>query len=140
MKIFGKFKKDFIILFFLIVFIGQYFNFFYNFYFVFNNTYTKRMEYHYGYCAKESYGYLSKINKKFIINDNIKILNNELFPSSNWFFWKDKVNVDENYLIILNYHIKINQDGDKKQISENINLANYDVLDKEGNCFFLKKK
>ena len=98
------------------------------------------MEYHYGYCAKESYGYLSKINKQFTIKENIKILNNELFPSSNWFFWKDKVNVDENYLIILNYYIKINQDGDKKQISENINLANYDVLDKEGNCFFLKKK
>ena len=140
MRTFGKFKKDFIILFFLIVFIGQYFNFFYNFYFVFNNNYNQRMEYHYGYCAKESYGYLSKINKQFTIKENIKILNNELFPSSNWFFWKNKSSVNENYLIILNYHNNINQTGEKKQISENINLAHYDILDNEGNCFFLKKK
>ena len=97
------------------------------------------MEYHYGYCSKESYGYLSKIDKKFKIKDNIKILNNELFPSSNWFFWKNKANLNGNYIIVLNYFNNINQTGDQKQISEDINLVNYDVLDNEGNCFFLKK-
>ncbi len=104
-----------------------------------NNNYSERMEYHYGYCAKESFGYLAKINKNFKIKENIKILNNELYPSSNWFFWKNKKNINENYLILLNYHYKINQNINKKQITENINFAEYNILDSEGNCFFMKK-
>jgi len=75
-----------------------------NIYSIYLYSYNARLLNNYGYCEKESYGYLEKINKN-IHNRNIYSYNFGNFPrSSSVFFFKLENNFDENKVIILNYY------------------------------------
>ena len=58
----------------------------------------------YGFCEKESYGYLEKIHNKYNSKVNIHSYNFEDYPkSSSVFFYNKNFEFDNNKLIILNY-------------------------------------
>ncbi len=69
-----KKKTNFVLLLTLIVFL-IFSNFFYNFYYVATTNLYDRMNYHYGYCNKNGFGFISQINKKYKFKKNIKIYN-----------------------------------------------------------------
>lgn len=109
-----------------------------NFYNILRNDYDKRIVNIYGFCEKESYGYLKYLNEKFKINTNIDSYNFEDFPkSSSVFFYKVNYKFDKSKIIILNYNSdnKFHKDYfDKK-------FFNYKIIDNYKNkCLFLEKR
>jgi hypothetical protein len=109
-----------------------------NFYNILKNDYDKRIVNIYGFCEKESYGYLKYLNEKFKINTNIDSYNFEDFPkSSSVFFYKVNYKFDKSKIIILNYNSdnKFHKDYFDKKFS------NYKVIDNYKNkCLFLEKR
>ena len=91
----------------------------------------------YGFCEKESYGYLEKIHNNYNSNVNIDSYNFEDYPkSSSVFFYNRNYKFDKNKLIILNY------DSDnlnhKKFFLQN--FSQYKILDNYKNrCFLMEK-
>ena len=132
--------KSIIIYLILIIIFSHLTNLFYNTYFILKNDYEKRLVFHYGNCGKESYGYLSSINKKFKINENINVINKEDYPSSKWFFYKVNRPTSNEYLIMLNYKNKVKFLGGKNYLTLNgSDPSRYEIIDNYENCFFLKK-
>tara|TARA_Y100001949_G_scaffold132543_1_gene114048 strand:+ start:87 stop:479 length:393 start_codon:yes stop_codon:yes gene_type:complete len=113
----------------LLLFFTIHFKFFENIYVVLRSNYEERLIFNYGYCEKSSYGFVKHINKKYRLKKNIKILNDEIHPSSEGFIYKPKKSYLKDKIILLNYN-----DQNSK-----ININNYSVIEKFKNCFYLKK-
>ena len=113
-------------------------NFFYNFYYILKENHKNRMNYHYGNCYKNGYGFLETIHSKYKINKNIPILNSLITPSSEWFFYNSKRETDKNKLILLNYYIN---ESSSNLLEININNfeGNYKIIEKLENCYYLEK-
>jgi hypothetical protein len=56
-------------------------DFFRQFYFLNENSYHERMKNKYGYCDKDSYGFLMDLKKKYVFKKNPIILNSKVLPS-----------------------------------------------------------
>ena len=101
------------------------------------HNYVNRNYSIYGFCEKESYGYLEKIHNKYNGKVNINSYNFEDYPkSSSVFFYNKNNEFDNNKLIILNY----NSDNlnHKKFFLEK--FPKYKILDNYKNkCFLLEK-
>ena len=101
------------------------------------HNYVNRNYSIYGFCEKESYGYLEKIHNKYNGKVNINSYNFEDYPkSSSVFFYNKNNEFDNNKLIILNY----NSDNfnHKKYFLEK--FSKYKILDNYKNkCFLLEK-
>jgi hypothetical protein len=129
-----NFLKKNILFFFFILFFSHNYKFFFNFYDLMNIDYEKRLIRFHGYCGKESFGFIDRMNKKHDIkNLNVKILNYADFPPATSFFFKlNKENSDQ-YLIILNKkYLELLKDDNFLQI--------WRILDIEENCYLLKKR
>jgi len=138
-KIFNtKGNEDVFIIFFTIITTLYIFNLPLNFYLILKNNYHSRLIQTYGFCEKESFGYVENINKKFNIKKNIKTFNFKDFPSeSSVFFYNPKFFFDDNKIIILNYDQYNNQI--KKTFYQN--FKSYKILNNYQNkCFLLEKK
>jgi len=111
--------------------------FFTNIYNLYYRDHSERMNIHYGYCNKESYGYVKKIKDIYLKRDNkVYLINFETYPSVYGLFYDLKVDRYKTNLILLNFDRK-----EKKLLDENnINLNDYNLLDSQKNCFFYKKK
>ena len=96
------------------------------------------MNYHYGNCYKNGYGFLETIHIKYKINKNIPILNSLITPSSEWFFYNSKRETDKNKLILLNYYINENS-SNLLEININNFEGNYKIIEKLENCYYLEK-
>ena len=128
---FKVFKNKFFIyllLFSLTVFFFKSQNFFLNIYIILKNNLSDRMISKYGDCNKQGYGFIKKIYLNSDIKYNIKILNKEIFPSSDFFFYSYNKIIDNNYLILINYTI-----SDLKKIN-----YKYQIIYKEKQCYFLQ--
>ena len=112
-----------------ILFLTIYFNFFENVYVIYRSNFNERLVSNYGYCEKNSYGFIKFIEKKYKFNENISIQNDELYPSSQAFIYKPKKENNKKFLILLN------RDENKKTI----NIKNYSIIEKFKNCYYLKK-
>ena len=101
------------------------------------HNYVNRNYSIYGFCEKESYGYLEKIHNKYNGKVNINSYNFEDYPkSSSVFFYNKNNEFDNNKLIILNY----NSDNlnHKKFFLEK--FPKYKILDNYKNkCFLIEK-
>lgn len=118
-------------IFFLIALICNNFSVFENIYFISKNTYEERNIINYGYCAKEGYGFASKIKKKFLKNKNIKTYNYGNYPNIDGVFFNPKLDYSEEYFIIINSNL----DQIKKKYKD------FDILaQNKNNCFFIKVK
>ena len=91
-----------IIIFLLIIFLIKS-DFFRKLYFLNQDAYTQRMISKYGYCTKESYGFLVDLKKKYKFNVNPKIVNYEVLPSSNWIIYNSSQDFEKKPRIFLNY-------------------------------------
>ena len=112
-----------------ILFLTIYFNFFENVYVIYRSNFNERLVSNYGYCEKNSYGFIKFIEKKYKLNENISIQNDEIYPSSRAFIYKPKKENNKKFLILLN------RDENKKTI----NIKNYSIIEKFKNCYYLKK-
>ncbi|MDA7446648.1 hypothetical protein N8805_04140 [Candidatus Pelagibacter ubique] len=112
-----------------ILFLTIYFNFFENVYVIYKSNFNERLVSNYGYCEKNSYGFIKFIEKKYKFNENISIQNDEIYPSSQAFIYKPKKENNKKFLILLN------RDENKKTI----NIKNYSIIEKFKNCYYLKK-
>ena len=113
----------------VILFLIIYFNFFENVYVIYKSNFNERLVSNYGYCEKNSYGFIKFIEKKYKTNKNISIQNDEIYPSSQAFIYKPKKENNKKFLILLN------RDENKKTI----NIKNYSIIEKFKNCYYLKK-
>ena len=84
----------------------------------------------YGYCEKSSYGFVNHIQKKYNLKKNIKIVNEESYPSSQAFIYKPGKNFDDKKFILLNFN----------RVKSNIKLNDYFIIEQFKNCYFLEKK
>ena len=94
-----------------ILFLTIYFNFFENVYVIYKSNFNERLVSNYGYCEKNSYGFIKFIEKKYKLNENISIQNDEIYPSSQAFIYKPKKENNKKFLILLN------RDENKKTIN-----------------------
>ena len=79
-------------------------NFFINFYNIIKFNYEQRLTKVYGFCSKESIGYLNYLKKKYRFNKNVKIINYIHAPNVSWIIINPiKLNEYSNELILLNY-------------------------------------
>ena len=106
-----------------------FFKFFENSYVIFKNNYQLRLVDQYGFCSKTSYGFIKYIDKKYKLEKNVNIINDEIYPSSDAFIHKPNIPYYKDYLILLNYN----------ELDSKINLKNYRVIEKIKNCFYLEK-
>jgi len=108
-----------------------------NLYNILLHKYDQRRLNIYGYCDKESFGYLEKINNLYK-EKNINSFNFDDYPkSSSVFFYNINYPFDNSKIIILNY----NSDNLFQQKYFLDNFSNYNVLDNYKNkCFLLEKK
>ena len=60
----------------------------FHFYYTLKTNFSDRMNYHYGYCYKNGFGFIKYINKKYKLRKNIKVFNSVEDPNSEWFFYK----------------------------------------------------
>ena len=93
----------FIIAIFLFVILLIKTDFFYHLYFLSKNNYNQRMINLYGYCEKESYGFLTNLKKIYTFDKNPKILNSKVVPNSDWMIYNSKKNFEKEPNIFLNY-------------------------------------
>ena len=90
-----------------------------NIYNILLHNYQERLSSIYGFCEKESYGFMKKINDKYSTKYNIESFNFDNYPSSSSaFFYKIDRKFNQNQIIILNYNsLNLNQKNILKKIS-----------------------
>jgi hypothetical protein len=101
-KIKQNIHLNLIVIFLLIIFLIKT-DFFKKLYYLNQDNYTKRMVDQYGYCSKDSYGFLVDLKKKYEFHVNPKIINYDVLPSSNWIIYNSFQDFEENPRIFLNY-------------------------------------
>ena len=90
-------------------------DFFRNFYNLIRFNYDQRIFNTYGFCSRESIGYLNYIKAKYKFSHNIRVINYIHTPNVNWSIINPRrINEYSNELILLNYpgskiKIKLNQ-------------------------------
>jgi len=136
-------KKNIPIIIFLIITL-HFSDFFLNFFKLYKYDYTQRMTAVYGNCGQESYGFINKINKKYKLKKNILILHpnpNFSFNNSNWFIHKIKNKYYDDQIILINENNNLKKIH-LEEYSLNFkgkNLGQYKIIEKESNCYYLKK-
>ena len=124
------FKFENIMFFLFVIFLAVHFKFFENTYIILKSDYQQRLISNYGYCEKNSYGFIKYIEDKYKLKKNIKIINDESFPLSDGFIYKPKKDYYKNLIILINYN----------EVNSSVDLKKYKILEKYKNCFYLKLK
>ena len=124
------FKFENVIYFLLIIFLAVHFKFFENTYIILKSNYDQRLTSNYGFCEKNSFGFIKYIDSKYALKKNIKIYNDEAYPLSDGFIYKPKKGYYNNKIILINYN----------ENNSLIDLNKFEVLEKYKNCFYLKSK
>ena len=121
------FKFENIMFFLFVIFLAVHFKFFENTYIILKSDYHQRLTSNYGYCEKNSYGFIKYIEDKYKLKKNIKIINDESFPLSDGFIYKPKKDYYKNLIILINYN----------EVNSSVDLKKYKILEKYKNCFSL---
>ena len=114
----------------LLIYFTIHFKIFENTYIILISNYEKRLTHNYGYCEKNSYGFIKYIEKKYQLKKNIKIFNDEIYPRSDGFIYKPKTEFLNNQIILINYN---NRDS-------SVDMDKYKVIEKLKNCYYLELK
>ena len=135
-----------IILFILFIVFFEFLKLPYNSFLLLKRPYVERMVSNYGYCEKEGYGYVEFIiNKYNLSKQEITIINKNPTPTIYGLLnLEESKNLDK--IILINFHESaedeiINQKIKKLWFSNKyIDLSNFKLIDRFGNCFYLQKK
>lgn len=114
------------------IFILSVYDTFTNSYILLRNNYQKRMLQYSGYCDKQAYGFIKFINDKYkhLVNLNINVLSFANYATAEAYFFDTTKFRSENYLILISP-----LEGELNKIY----LKKYKVIEKQFNCYFLKK-
>lgn len=130
-----KKKINYFILFLILTSTTHFFNDLYNIYY---RKYEERMIRSYNYCGGISYGYIKKVKNTYLKNEKeIHIINYTIHPTSMGLFpdlITDKV--EKKNLILLNFPSLTTAE----LLKYSININHYNLINKENNCYYLKKK
>lgn len=109
-----------------------------NIYSVAKHPYQERLLSIYGFCGKESLGFMQEINNKYGKKNNIDSFNFDDYPkSSSVFFYKVNRFLNKDQIIVLNYNSK---DLSKKEFFKK-NFGSYKIIENyNNNCLFLERK
>ena len=124
------FKSENVIYFLLVIFLAVHFKFFENTYIVLKSNYDQRLTSNYGFCEKNSFGFIKYIDRKYALKKNIRIYNDETYPLSDGFIHKPKKEYYNNKIILINYN----------ENNSLIDLNKFEVIEKYKNCFYLESK
>jgi hypothetical protein len=75
---------------------------------IIKNSYQSRLIEIYGYCSRDSYGFLQMIKNKYNIEKNPIIINYKVLPNSIWSIYSPSKKFDIKPRIFLNYPEKLN--------------------------------
>jgi hypothetical protein len=123
-------KKYYYVIFF--IFILSVYDVFTNSYILLRNNYQNRMLQYGGYCDKQAYGFIKFINDKYknLENLNINVLSFANYATAEAYFFDTSKARSEDYLILISpLEVDLNK----------IYLKKYKIIDKQFNCYFLKK-
>lgn len=99
-------------------------NFFKEIYMMINKyNYTERFQKSYGYCGKDSIGYVNYINNKFHLKEKPVIINYSTRPEVSWVFFNVNLKQSDNKSIVLNYNQKLVLSFSKLNDKKNYYLA-----------------
>lgn len=142
-----------ILIFLTIIFLVK-LDFFKNLYFVITQNYEQRMVKIYGYCERDSFGFLNEIKNKYSFDENPKILNSKVLPNSDWVMFDSTKKFSKEPKIFLNYiqnpslnfkrSSNIFESVNHVQFTDNLNSIIFDIEDNKinfkGNIKVYKKK
>ncbi len=86
-------------------------------------TYTERFQKSYGYCGKDSIGYVNYINNKFHLKEKPIIINYSTRPEVSWVFSNVNLKQSDNKFIVLNYNQNLVLSFSKLNDKKNYYLA-----------------
>ena len=131
---------------FLIIVLLQYFSVPYNVYSLLKRPFEERMIREYGYCEKEGYGFTKFIINKYDLNKKNPPMIININPTPEIYHLlnlKGKVSDDEIIVVNFNetktkniFNSKIKKQSFSKVI---IDFKNYQLIHRDGNCYFFKK-
>tara|TARA_B110000503_G_C6869794_1_gene298162 strand:+ start:183 stop:611 length:429 start_codon:yes stop_codon:yes gene_type:complete len=126
--------------FFLIILIAvtHYFNIYQNIYVIFKRNYEERMTMGYGYCERESYGFLKKAYE-LTGSNRLKVVNFEehLWPPINGLFKVVNKTIDQRYIVLLNLK-NFKNNTYISYLNERVFLKKENIILNETNCYVLK--
>ncbi len=135
--------REIVFLFIVIFFILETFKLPYNIYSIQKRSYQERMERAHGYCDKEGYGFVNFIFKKFNVKrDFPSYFNLSITPGIYGVFgdYNYPLNTDE--IIIIGFEENLDKNIYDLKLEENnkkINLSEYLLVSRKGNCYYFKK-
>lgn len=122
----------------VILIITHFFNIYQNIYHIFVRSYEERMILSYGYCERESYGFLRKAYQ-ITGSQNLKVLNFEkhLWAPVNGLFNIVNKPEDNKYVVLLNLKY-FNKDFYADYDNQKILIKKENIILQEGNCYLIK--
>ena len=138
LKNFQKLLKSNFLYVIILIIITNYFSIYQNIYIIYKRSYEERMVLSYGYCERESYGFLKKAYE-ITGSKRLKVINFEeyLWPPINGLFKVVNIEVDPKYVVLLN----LKNFKDNSQVSylgEKVFLKKKNIILNESNCYVLK--
>ena len=121
----------------LILILIQKFNLFYNSYIILREPREVRLIKYYGYCSKESFGFVNDIYKKYKFMDNIRTYNFNDDARIESFFFKNKIKFNEQYFILLNFDKK--NEKHSNNLKTEYNISSYKIIEFKDSCYLIKK-
>lgn len=94
-----------------------------------------------GFCSPEAFGFINFIQKKYDFKFKPVIINFEEVPNTSWAFLKFYKNqkIDRSFVVILNYQGDLLR-KETLQKRYNVNIENYNLLEKNKNCYLFGMK
>ena len=107
------------------------YNFFLNTFALTKHDYSERLDYIYGNCEKEGFGFTKLIFQKYDLKYNISSINGEdkNYASIMGLFYDKSKIFNKDYIILINYKNKIH-----------LEFPDFEILEQKENCYFIKKK
>ena len=123
-------NQNLLILLIIVLFISVSNNYFLSSYTLIKNDYDKRMNFNYGNCEKEGYGFAKLILDKYEFKHNINSINGNpsTYPSIGGLFYDNNKTQSDDYLLLIDY---------QNDLSEK--FKNYLVIEQVQNCYLIKK-
>lgn len=126
---------------FCLIFFFHNLNLFKKSFFVVTRDYERRMTDFHGFCSPEAFGFINFIQKKYDFKFKPVIINFEEVPNTSWAFLKFYKNqkIDRSFVVILNYQGDLLR-KETLQKRYNVNIENYNLLEKNKNCYLFGMK
>lgn len=121
----------------LIIILIQKFSLFYNSYIILREPREIRLVKYYGYCSKESFGFVNDIYKKYKFKDNIKTYNFNDDAEIMGYFFKNKKKLNDKYFILLNFDKDNKKHSNKLKIEHKI--TSYKIILSKDSCYLIYK-